>query len=118
MTVKTEIDGIIEEFGTDVTVVTNVIKSNLDEWGEPVIASNTSRVIKAVKDRDMIKQFTLHQTGRVNAPSASLIVKAEEVFNTRNDQITYSGQVYNITGIQELELSNELLAQIVDISLA
>ncbi len=118
MTVKTEIDGIIEEFGTDVTVITNVIKSNLDEWGEPVIASSTTRDIKAVKDRDMVKQFTLQSTGRVNAPSASLIVKAEEVFNTRTDKIEYNGQVYNILAVQELELSNELLAQIVDISLA
>lgn len=117
MTVKTEIDGIIEEFGTDVSVVTNVINATLDEWGDPVIDSSSSRTIKAVKDRDLVRNLVLQSSGRVNAANSSLIVKAEESFDVRADKLQFSGQDYNILSIQELELSNELLAQIVEIAL-
>ena len=116
MSIKTQIDGIIDKYGTDVTVISNTISSELDEWGEPVITDSSSTSIKAVKDRDLVSQLTLQSTGRVTSAGSVLIVKAEETFDIRADKINYSGQDYNITSVQELELSNELLAQILEIA--
>ena len=74
---KNKVDGVINKYGSNVTIVTKTISGTLDAWGEPVISSTSSSTIKAVKDQNVIKQLARQSAGRVKGASASLIVKSD-----------------------------------------
>jgi len=115
--IKDKIDNILQTYGSDVTVLSNEIYEELDEWGDVVVTSSSIRTIKAVKDQNLLKKLILNSTGRVNTSSSVLIVNADEVFGVREDKVIFESQTYNITEINPLEISNKKLAQILTLGL-
>jgi len=113
---KNKVDGVINKYGSNVTMVTKTISGTLDDWGEPVISSTASVTIKAVKDQNVIKQLARQSAGRVKGASASLIVKSDVTVDERTTRFTFDGQNYIVLGVQSLEMSGEVLAQIIDVA--
>lgn len=113
---KNKVDGVINKYGSNVTMLTKTISATLDEWGEPVITGSSSTTIKAVKDQNLIKQLTLQSAGRVKGASASLIVKSDVTVDARTTKFSFDSQTYVVLAVQSLEMSGEVLAQIIDVA--
>jgi len=114
--IKDKIDNILQLYGSDVTHRTNTPGAD-DTWGNPTVSSFSDATIKAVKDNNFIKQITMLSAGRFESGNASLIIKADVTIDTATDKVVYGGQTYNVSQVEALELSGELLAQIIEIGL-
>lgn len=109
--VKLQIDDVIDEYGNDTTIVTHTYNADTDEWGDPVSASDVSRVIKAVSDENLIRKLRFTSFGRLADATLTLIVKGDEVFDTSKDKVQFSGNTYNIMSVEQYKVSDIILAQ-------
>lgn len=115
--VKTQIDGVIEQYGSNVTLRQIAYTGTTDQWGEYDTGASTDQTIKAVKDSNLISQFTLTSAGRVADASSVLIIRGDVVVNAKDYKIVMDGQTYNIMQQQPLEMSGEVLAQLLEIGI-
>lgn len=108
---KIQIDNVIETYGNLVTVEPNTISTTLDEWGEPVETTGTTREFKAVSDSNFASKFTNGSHGRFKNAELVLIAKGDEVFNTETDIIIFKGKRYKFMDLEIYEPADVRLAQ-------
>lgn len=114
---KQQIDSVIEKYGSNVTHRVKTYPGTYDAFGEPDVSTTTDTTIKAVKDSNLISNLSLTSAGRLSDSSALLIIKADVTVDERTSQFVFGGQTYNVMQVQSLELSGEVLAQLVEIGL-
>lgn len=112
---KDKIDSVLSTYGSDIIVRTKSYGAKND-FGVRSVSTTNDRTIKAVKDNYLQLNAQLNETGRMSAASSTLIVQADESFTANEDEIVFDGKSYYIMQIQPLELSGEVLANLLEIA--
>lgn len=108
--VKVQITDVIETYGNNIIVITTSFSPD-DEWGEPVVDTTTTRIIKAVSDSNFIKRFNFGNYGKLDGAELQLITLGDETFDTDVDTIEFNGTTYNILSVEQYTVSDIVLAQ-------
>jgi hypothetical protein len=113
---KIQIDAVISTYGSTVTIETATLNPVLDDWGEPVETSSSSRVIKAVPDADVVSKFSRGSQGKFDDADLILTAQGDEVFDTKLDTIIFDGKRYKFLSLEKIRPADVMLANILTLA--
>ena len=106
---KEQIDGVIDDYGTDIELIPITI--SYDDYGDETVVQGTPVVVKSIPYNYTYTQEVLKSMGMFLSADLYFIIKGDETV-TADYVVSYDGKTFSIKNIEKYVLKGETLAQL------